>query len=84
MEKLYTVRAVYDDDAQVWVAEGENFPGLVTEAASLDELRSKLEVMVPEILEANGLLTPEEGRVPSVTIELLAQLWAKQPAFPHL
>jgi len=78
MPKVYTVRAFHDDEANVWVAEGENFPGLVTEAASLDELRLKLEGMVPEILKANGLLQREEGVDAGIAIELLAHLQARQ------
>ena len=37
------------DEAKVWVAESEDVPGLVTEAKDLDDLVSKLRVMVPEL-----------------------------------
>ena len=52
----YTVRANWDDEASVWVATGDDVPGLVTEAATLEQLMEKLRVMVPEILELNGVL----------------------------
>ena len=52
----YTVKAEWDDEASVWVAEGEDVPGLVTEAATLERLMEKLRVMVPEMLELNGVL----------------------------
>lgn len=44
------VRALWDAEAEVWSAEGENLPGLVTEAETPDALMSKLRVMVPELL----------------------------------
>jgi hypothetical protein len=44
------VRAEWDEEAQVWVAEGTNLPGLVTEADTVEVLLDKLRVMVPELL----------------------------------
>ncbi|WP_022846336.1 DUF1902 domain-containing protein [Desulfurobacterium sp. TC5-1] len=54
--RMINVKAVWDKDAQVWVAIGENVPGLVTEADTLEQLIEKLKVMIPELLEANRLL----------------------------
>jgi len=48
-----TVRALWDDDAKVWVAESDEVPGLVAEAATIDGLLEKLRVRVPELLELN-------------------------------
>ena len=42
-----------------WVASSNNVPGLVTEAETLERLVEKLRVMVPEMLELNGLLPPD-------------------------
>jgi predicted RNase H-like HicB family nuclease len=53
---IYTVRAEWDDEAAVWVATSDDVPGLVTEAETLEELITKLHVMVPEMLELNGVL----------------------------
>jgi hypothetical protein len=44
------IRAVWDADAEVWSAEAENLPGLVTEAETPDRLKAKLLIMVPELL----------------------------------
>ena len=44
------VRAEWDEEAKVWVAEGTNLPGLVTEAETAELLLEKLRVMVPELL----------------------------------
>ena len=56
MKQIYTVEALWDENAKVWVAEGVNVPGLVTEAPTMEKLMKKLEIMVPEMLKANGLL----------------------------
>lgn len=44
------VHAIWDAEAEVWSAEGENLPGLVTEAESPEALMAKLRIMVPELL----------------------------------
>jgi predicted RNase H-like HicB family nuclease len=69
-ERVFQVRAEWDPDARVWVATSEDVPGLVTEADTVEALMSKLRVMVPELLEDNGLLDGEHGEVP---FELLAR-----------
>ena len=48
-----TVRAVWDDEAKVWVAESDDVPGLVAEASQREELVQKLSVLIPELLELN-------------------------------
>ena len=53
-----TVTALWDDEAGVWVAESDDIPGLVTEAATVERLVEKLQVMIPELLELNGGLGP--------------------------
>ena len=55
-DHTYQVRAVWDDEAKVWVATSDDVPGLVTEASTLEALTKKLEVLIPELLEANGVL----------------------------
>ena len=50
----YEITATWDDEAQVWVAESADVPGLATEAATKEELVEKLKVMIPELLEANA------------------------------
>ena len=51
----YHVHAEWDAEASVWVATSEDVPGLATEAATIEQLTEKLHVMVPELLEANGI-----------------------------
>ena len=59
----YTVRAEWDDDGAVWVAASDDVPGLVTEAETLEGLIAKLHVMVPEMLELNGVLGAADAAV---------------------
>lgn len=68
MPKVLFVRAEWDDEAAVWVATSDDVPGLATEAETLEALSAKLEVMVPELLDANGC---QDG--PEVPFELLAR-----------
>ena len=49
------VRAFWDVDAKVWVAESDDVPGLFTEAESVDRLIEKLKVLIPELLAENGI-----------------------------
>lgn len=63
------VRAFWDAEASVWVAESADVPGLATEAPGLDSLKAKLDAMIPELLAANGRLPAET----SLRVELLAE-----------
>jgi predicted RNase H-like HicB family nuclease len=61
MTKVLLVRADWDPEASVWYANSDDVPGLATEASTVEELMTKLKVMVPELLDLNGW--PEEGEV---------------------
>lgn len=62
MRKPLEIRATWDSEAKVWVAESDDVPGLVTEADSIEALIEKLKHLIPELLEANGI--PSTGEVP--------------------
>jgi len=62
------IRAEWDPEAGVWVATSDDVPGLATEAETLEALSTKLETMVPELLDANGYPDGSE-----VSFELLAR-----------
>ena len=51
---VYEIRAQWDSEAGVWVAESEDVPGLVAEADSPNVLAQKLRTLIPELLELNG------------------------------
>ena len=67
MIKRYLVNAEWDADASVWVATSDDVPGLVTESETLEALQSKVQIMVPELLEVNGCLPANK----IIQIELL-------------
>lgn len=49
------VEAFWDGEAEVWVASSQGDPGLVTEAETLDALRERIVVILPDLLDlANG------------------------------
>jgi len=52
----YHVQADWDRETNIWVATSDDVPGLATEAATIEELTARLRTMIPELLEANGLL----------------------------
>ena len=54
LRERIVVDAVWDDEANVYVATSQDVPGLVTEAASLELLQAKLKILIPELLELNG------------------------------
>ncbi len=64
--KVIVVSAEWDEEAKVWVAESANLEGLVTEADTLEALRARLALIVPDLLE-------EYGEVESdISIEIIA------------
>lgn len=53
--RMLSVQAQWDAEAGVWVARSDDVPGLVAEAASLDDLFRELQTLVPELLSLNGI-----------------------------
>lgn len=56
-QKLYTVEAFWDSEAQVWIAQSEDVPGLITEADTIESLTDKLRQMIPELLHLNNIVS---------------------------
>ena len=55
------VRAEWDSEALVWVATSDDVPGLATESDTMENLIHKLKIIIPELLEANGIELPHEA-----------------------
>jgi predicted RNase H-like HicB family nuclease len=55
---IFHVVAEWDEEAAVWVASSDDVPGLATGADTIEALIEKLKVVIPELLEENGLLPP--------------------------
>jgi predicted RNase H-like HicB family nuclease len=68
MGHLIVIRATWDQEANVWVAESSDLPGLITEASSLDELDRKLPGLIQDLYE-NGDGDDSEVDIP---IEVIA------------
>ncbi len=54
--KPMLIRAERDADANVWVATSDDVPGLVAEAETEEGLLKKLQILIPELLDANAVL----------------------------
>ena len=54
---VYEIRAQWDDEAGVWVAESDDVPGLIAEADSPKVLVQKLKALIPELLGLNGAVS---------------------------
>ena len=67
MGRLIVVRATWDREASVWVAESSDLPGLVTEAESLDALDKKLPGLIQDLLEDE-----DDGHDIDIPIEVVA------------
>jgi predicted RNase H-like HicB family nuclease len=61
------VVATWDDEAKVWVAESDDVPGLITEAATKEEMVRKLSEIVPELLHENDSATD----IPELPVALM-------------
>ena len=57
MSNAMTVKATWDDDANVWYARSDDVQGLAIEAAALEELQSRILTILPELVELNGPAT---------------------------
>jgi hypothetical protein len=61
-KKPLFVRAEWDEEAHVWVATSDDVLGLATEEDTLEGLVEKLKIMIPDLLDANGV--EQEYEVP--------------------
>ena len=61
--RVLRVQAEWDPEAEVWVATSDDVPGLATEAETIERLTEKLRTLIPELLEANRLLSDPRQEV---------------------
>ena len=69
--RLIIVRAVWDAEAGVWVAESEDVPGLVTEADSVEALEAKLPGLIQDLLE------DENGSEVELPVQIIAESFSR-------
>ena len=63
MDNKIQVKAFWDSEARVWVAESDDVPGLVTEADTMEQLIDKLHILIPELLQENEMLNVERREI---------------------
>ncbi len=68
MSRPLVITADWDPEAKVWVATTRDLRGLVTEAETIEALRSKLPGMVMDLLEEYGI-----SEIPA-SIEIIARV----------
>ena len=71
LSKDIKVEAFWDEEAHVWVASSKDVPGLITEADTMERLMQKLKIMIPELLQENGLF--DESSATDIPIHLLGK-----------
>jgi Domain of unknown function (DUF1902) len=49
----FDVKVTWDAEAEMWVADSDNIPGLAAEAPDRDSLVKKLSSLIPELLALN-------------------------------
>jgi predicted HicB family RNase H-like nuclease len=54
MARIVHFEAQWDDEADVWWAQSTGTEGIVTEAATVEALRERLKLIVPDFLEASA------------------------------
>lgn len=67
------VRAIWDDEAKVWVASSSDIDGFATEAETLEALTEKIYAILPELLELNGA----PGRLREIPVHIMAEQFGK-------
>jgi len=58
--KPFFIRVEWDEEVNVWVATSDDVPGLATEGKTVEKLIEKLKIIIPELLEANGIRIDQE------------------------
>jgi len=66
-----SVKAIWDNEVNVWVATSDDVPGLITESESIEELIQKLKNIIPELMELNGILL--DNNLPEIPFQLLSE-----------
>ena len=57
----YVVQFTWDSEAEVWIAQSDDIPGLVLEGGSLDALIERIRFAAPELLNLNKM-----KKIPSI------------------
>ena len=69
---LWTLHAAYDPEAHVWYTLDCDVPGLVTEGETLECLRERAAVVMPELIADNAAHIDPERRTGPHSLRLVA------------
>ena len=69
------VRAIWDEDANVWVATTTDIDGLAVEADTLEALEPKVVAAISDLLLLNGVTSD----LPEIPIHIMAEQVARVP-----
>ena len=69
---VWTIHAAYDPEAHFWYVIDCDVPGLVTEGATIEELRDRAAAVLPELLELNAHEVPVERQAGPHHLRLVA------------
>ena len=51
----YLINLTWDSEADVWIAQSDDIPGLVLESGSFDALLERVRYTVPDLIELNKI-----------------------------
>ena len=69
------VRALWDEDAGVWVASSRDIDGLAVEAETIEMLEPKVLAAIGDLLELNG----QVFELPEIPVHIMSEHLAKVP-----
>ena len=69
------VRALWDEEARVWVATSSDIDGLAVEADTLEVLEPKVLAAISDLLELNGTASD----LPEIPVHFLAEHTSRIP-----
>lgn len=73
------VRALWDAEAQVWVASSSDIDGLSVEAESIEALNAKVLAAIADLIELNGI----DSELAEIPVHLLAEQFTRIPNPSH-
>ncbi len=69
------VRALWDEEAEVWVASSADIDGLSVEADTIEKLEKKVVSAIGDLLELNG----QTFDLPEIPVHIMSEHMAKVP-----
>ncbi|CAD7040296.1 hypothetical protein REJC140_00861 [Pseudorhizobium endolithicum] len=69
------VRALWDEEAEVWVASSKDIDGLSVEAETFERLEKKVVLAIGDLLELNG----QAFDLPEIPVHIMSEHLAKVP-----